>query len=487
VDASERGVTAEMRHHLDELREAGVEPYPRRYERTHLASAVVDGFDELEGQTVTVAGRLKSVRSHGKAGFADLVDMSGKVQLFVRQNDVGDETFSVWKLLDVGDHVGAVGEVMKTRTGEVSVRVRDLTLLAKALRPLPEKWHGVKDVEVRSRRRYLDLIANDESRRVFLARSAIVRTIREFLHERGFVEVETPILQPIYGGAFAAPFVTRHHALDAELYLRIADELYLKRLIVGGIERVFEIGKDFRNEGMDRTHSPEFTQLEIYQAYADYEDMMALTEEMVVAAATEVAGGTTVEWQGETIDLAPPWRRLTVDEAVKEALGVPVSAATGELAAALRQRGVDPPEPAERAALIEATLSELVEPSLVQPTFLMDYPIEVSPLAKEKPDAPGFVERFEPFVAGVEIGNSFTELNDPLEQRARLELQEEQRRKGDSEAQGIDEDFLAALEHGMPPTGGLGIGIDRLVMLLTGASHIRDVILFPAMRHESGE
>jgi lysyl-tRNA synthetase class 2 len=487
VDTNERGVTAEMRHHLDELRRLGVEAYPRRFDRTHTAADVIGSYDDLEGATVSVAGRLMSVRSHGKAGFADLVDGSGKVQLFVRQNDVGDETFAVWKLLDVGDHAGATGEVMKTRTGEISVRVKELAVLSKALRPLPEKWHGIKDVEVRSRKRYLDLIANPESRRVFLARSAVIRTLREFLFERDFIEVETPILQPIYGGAFAAPFVTRHHALDADLYLRIADELYLKRLIVGGLERVFEIGKDFRNEGMDRTHSPEFTQLELYQAYADYEDMMRLTEDMVVAAAEAATGGTTISWQGSEIDLAPPWRRLSVDQGLREALGTGVDASSADLAAALRKAGVDVPEGAGRAALIEAALDELVEPKLVEPTFLMDYPKEVSPLAKEKPDQSAIVERFEPFIGGLEIGNSFTELNDPLDQRARLELQDEQRRKGDSEAQGIDEDFLTALEHGMPPTGGLGIGVDRLVMLLTDSSHIRDVILFPAMRNEPGE
>ncbi|MBD3368160.1 MAG: lysine--tRNA ligase [Candidatus Eisenbacteria bacterium] len=476
-----------MRHHLEELREAGVDPYPRRFARTHFTGEIVDAFDELEGERVTVAGRLMSIRSHGKAGFADIADAGGKVQLFVRQNDVGDEAFAVWKLLDVGDHVGAEGEVMKTRTGEISVRVKSVVVLSKALRPLPEKWHGIKDVEVRSRRRYLDLIANPESRRVFLARSAVVRSIRDFLDERGFLEVETPILQPIYGGAFASPFVTHHHALDADLYLRIADELYLKRLIVGGLERVFEIGKDFRNEGMDRTHSPEFTQLELYQAYADYEDMMELTEAMIVAAATEATGGTTVSWQGTEIDLSPPWRRLTVDDALRGALGVGADAPADDLRSALRKAGVEMPEDADRAGLIEEALSELVEPNLVQPTFLMDYPKEISPLAKEKPETPGIVERFEPFIAGIEIGNSFTELNDPVEQRARLELQEKQRAGGDAEAQGIDEDFLMALEHGMPPTGGLGIGVDRLVMLLTDSAHIRDVILFPAMRHEAGD
>jgi lysyl-tRNA synthetase class 2 len=485
VERSEGGVVSEMRENLGRLREMGIEPYPRRFERTHLSSEVLGDFDALEGHEVSVAGRLTAIRGHGKAAFADLVDSGGRIQIYVRRDEVGEQAFEAWKLIDVGDIVGVRGAAMRTKSGEVSVRSAEVTLLAKAQRPLPEKWHGLKDKEARSRHRYLDLIANEESRATFRTRSRIVSAARTFLEERGYIEVETPVLQPIYGGAFARPFVTHHHALDATLYLRIADELYLKRLIVGGLERVFEIGKDFRNEGMDRTHCPEFTQLELYEAYADYGDMMALTEDLVARLATEVAGGTTVPWQGAEIDLKPPWRRLPVLEAVGAALGVSPAAGLDELDAAARRAGIEPARPTTYGGLIEQVLAERVEPTLIEPTFLVDYPKEISPLAKEKPGAPGIVERFEVFAGGLELGNSFTELNDPDEQRARFELQLARREGGDAEAQCMDEDFVLALEHGMPPTGGLGLGVDRIVMLLTDSWHIRDVILFPPMRPES--
>ncbi|MBN2565884.1 MAG: lysine--tRNA ligase [Candidatus Eisenbacteria bacterium] len=474
-----------MRENLTRLRELGVEPYPPRSERTHTAREIADGFDVLEGKSVTVAGRLMAVRGHGKAGFADLVDGTGKTQLYVKADVAGPGLFEVWKLLDVGDIVGARGEVFKTRSGEVSVKVEVLTLLAKALRPLPEKWHGLKDKELRYRQRYLDLIANEDSRRVFEVRSAMLRIAREFLHERDFLEVETPVLQPIYGGAFAQPFVTQHHALDMTLYLRIADELYLKRLIVGGFERVFEIGKDFRNEGMDRTHSPEFTQLELYQAYADYHDMMEITESMVVRMAEHVVGDTRVPWQEGEIDLRRPWKRLRVMDALAGVVGRDAVTDAASLAAAARKEGIDVADGASWGDIIEQVLSERVEPDLMEPTFLIDYPKSVSPLAKQTPENPEIVERFEVFAGGLELGNSFTELNDPDEQRRRLEDQVEEREKGDDEAHGMDEDFVRALEHGMPPTGGLGIGLDRLVMLLTNSWNIRDVILFPPMRPES--
>jgi lysyl-tRNA synthetase class 2 len=484
LDRPESGVLGELREHLDRLRERGVDPYPRRCERTHDAKAVVEGFERLEGSPVAVAGRLHAVRGHGKAVFADLVDGTGKVQIYVRSDALGEERFSLWKLLDVGDVVSARGDVFKTKTGEVSVRVTDFSLLAKALRPLPEKWHGLRDIEQRSRRRYLDLIANEESRRLFVRRSEIIRITRGFLSERGFLEVETPILQSIYGGAFAKPFVTHHEALDMPFYLRIADELYLKRLIVGGFERVFEIGKDFRNEGMDRTHCPEFTQLELYQAYSDYHGMMELTESLVVRLARELVGGTVVSWQGRDIDLAPPWRRLRVADAVAGAVGVDPAADVETLAAAAERAGFTVERPLSQGGLVEQILAERVEPGLVEPTFLVDYPRELSPLAKATENDPDTVERFEFFIGGIELGNSFSELNDPDEQRRRFEAQEAERASGRSEAQGMDVDFLQALEHGMPPTGGLGIGIDRLVMLFTDSSHIRDVILFPPMRPE---
>ncbi len=484
MERDESAAASGMREHVRDLRERGVDPYPRSFIRTHTAAEVCDGFDGLEGKDVSVAGRVTALRVHGKAGFADLHDSSGRIQLYLRKDDLGEEAFETWQLVDVGDIVGASGSVMKTRTGEVSVKVSRFAVLAKALRPLPEKWHGLKDQELRYRQRYLDLIANEESRGVFLKRSRIVRIAREFLDERGFVEVETPVLQPIYGGAFARAFETHHHALDLTLYLRIADELYLKRLIVGGMERVFEIGKDFRNEGMDRTHSPEFTQLELYQAYADYNDMMELTEQLVARMATEVRGGTVVPWQGGEIDLAPPWRRLKVADAVRERLGVDAGSPLDELREAAVDAGVELPDPLTRGSLIEEILSALVEPELVEPTFLIDYPKEISPLAKSTPDDPETVERFEFFIGGLELGNSFSELNDPDEQRARFESQVEQRQGGNAEAHGMDEDFVRALEHGMPPTGGLGIGLDRLVMLLTDSRNIRDVILFPPMRPE---
>jgi lysyl-tRNA synthetase class 2 len=473
-----------MRENLQRLRDLGVDPYPTRAERTHWTSDVAADYAALEGREVAVAGRLAAVRGHGKAVFADLEDGRGKVQLFVRADAVGADAFALWKHFDLGDIVGARGTVMKTRAGEVSVGVSSFALLAKALRPLPEKWHGLRDKETRLRHRYLDLIANEETRTVFVRRSAIVAGMRRFLEERGFLEVETPVLQPTYGGAFARPFTTHHHALDLPLYLRIADELYLKRLIVGGLERVYEIGKDFRNEGMDRTHSPEFTQLELYEAYSDYEGMMALTEELVARLADEVLGTRAVPWQGRTIDVTPPWRRLPVMDAVRNALGLAGPATRGALAAAAAKAGLEPVPDEPFGGLVERVLSALVEPRLEEPTFLVDYPREISPLAKQTAHDPELVERFEFFIAGLEMGNSFTELNDPDEQRRRFEAQQALREGGDLEAQGLDEDFLQALEHGMPPTGGLGIGVDRLVMFLTDSRSIRDVLLFPPMRPE---
>jgi len=484
LEKTEKGLPAQMRENLDALRELGVEPYPLRSERTHEAGDIVEDFDSLEGARVKLTGRLMAIRGHGKAGFADLVDGSGKVQIYVRKDDVDESLFAVWKLLDVGDIVGVEGEVFRTRSGEPSVKVEGLSVLAKALLPLPEKWHGLKDKELRYRQRYLDLVANEDSRRVFKARSDIMRVARDFLHERGFMEVETPVLQPIYGGAFARAFETHHHALDLKLYLRIADELYLKRLIVGGLERVFEIGKDFRNEGMDRTHSPEFTQLELYQAYGDYHDMMDITEALLVRMAHAVHGGTKFPWADGEIDVAPPWKRLRVMDAVADAVGADALDDTAKLLSAAREKGVDLPDGASRGEVIEEILSELVEPALNEPTFLIDYPREISPLAKQTPDDPEMVERFEFFIGGLELGNSFSELNDPDEQVRRLEAQVTAREGGNAEAHGMDEDFVRALMHGMPPTGGLGIGLDRVVMLLTNSWNIRDVILFPPMRPE---
>jgi lysyl-tRNA synthetase, class II len=475
------------------LRAAGIDPYPGRVSRTHTTAEASAAFIEGEARgepdgprDVALVGRLVgAVRRMGGSSFVHLVDGTGQVQLHLRRNVLGEDAFARFGAdFDSGDFVGARGHMFRTRMGEVTLAVTGVSMIAKSLLPLPEKWHGVRDVETRFRRRYLDLLASADVRERFVRRSHIVRALRDYLDDRGFVEVETPVLQPLYGGGSAAPFTTYYNALKATMYLRIADELYLKRLIVGGFERVYEIAKDFRNEGIDRTHLPEFTQMECYWAYADYTDMMALTEDMVSRIAREVNGGTTVEIDGRTIDLAPPWQRLSVRDAIRDATGIDIDvhpdlpALRRAIDAAHLHADVQP----TWARTVDELLSEHVEPHLWQPTFLVDYPCALSPLAKRKPDSPDYVERFEPFVAGFELGNAFTELNDPLDQRARFEEMARQRDAGDAEAAPVDEDFLEALMHGMPPTGGLGIGVDRLVMLLTGQASIREVVLFPQLR-----
>ena len=470
---------------LARLRAAGVEPYPYRYDRTHLAADLHARYDALAGEEVAVAGRLVGGRRlMGKAGFVHLQDGSGRIQLFCRLDALGPDGFEQFKELDVGDFVGVRGLLVRTRTGEVSVEARELTLLAKSLRPLPEKWHGLTDVETRYRRRYLDLIANPEVQEVFRTRSRTLQAIRTFLVGRGFQEVETPVLQPIPGGGAARPFGTYYHALDRTLYLRIALELYLKRCVIGGIERVFEIGRNFRNEGLSYKHNPEFTMLELYQAYADYEDVMALMEALVPAVAQEVLGTTRIPYGEHSIELAGPWPRVSLREAIREQTGVDYAALADDAALREAARGaglrVEPTWP--RAKVIDELLSVYVEPRLIQPTFLVDYPVELSPLAKRKRDDPATVERFECFIGGMEVANAFSELNDPLDQRERFEAQVRARQAGDEEAQPMDEDFLEALEYGMPPTGGLGVGIDRLVMLFADRQSIREVILFPQLR-----
>ena len=431
-----------------------------------------------------MAGRLLTVRLMGKASFAHIQDLSGRIQIYVRRDVVGEEQYELFKDLDLGDFVGVSGKPFRTRTGETTIEVEELVLLSKSLRDLPEKWHGLTDVEKRYRQRYLDLISNDEVRKVFVARSRTIDAIRRYLGDRGFLEVETPILQPIHGGAAAKPFVTHHNALDRDLYLRIALELYLKRCVIGGIEKVFEIGRNFRNEGISTKHNPEFTMLELYQAYTDYNGIMHLLEEMVPAVAKQVLGTTTIEYSGNTISLDAPWPRLHLREAIRNESGIdyeeyPTAEALYEV---VRGAGVHVEPNSTRAKLIDSLLSSFVEPKLTQPTFLIDYPVEMSPLAKRKRDDSTLVERFEAFIGGMEIANAFSELNDPLDQRGRFEQQLVERAAGDEEAQPMDEDFLTALEHGMPPTGGLGVGIDRLVMLFTGNNSIREVILFPQLR-----
>ncbi|MDP3773110.1 MAG: lysine--tRNA ligase [Gemmatimonadales bacterium] len=486
------------RDKLEALKSRGVAPFAYRYVRSHTAAHALAAFtDGAAGPEVAVAGRVVALRSHGKSTFAHLADASGRLQLYFKQDQLGGGAYEQVGLLDLGDHLGVSGPLFRTRTGEVTVRVDRFELLAKALRPLPlgksaeqedgsvEHYSELADPEVRYRQRYADLAVHPERRAVFERRAAITRAVRQFLDDRGFLEVETPILQPLYGGASARPFVTKYHALDSDFYLRIADELYLKRLIVGGIERVYEIGRDFRNEGMDRLHNPEFTMLECYQAYADYTDIMDLTEQMVRAVVRGVTGGSTLHARGHAIDLSGDWRRVGFVELLKENSGVDLRRADdAELAAALRERGLEPDVRLGRPRLIDQLFGLTVEPHLDQPTFVLDYPIEVSPLAKPKRGDAALAERFELFVGGYELANAFSELNDPDDQRARLEAQGARRAAGDEEAQQVDEDYLRALEYGMPPTGGLGLGIDRFTMLVTGERSIRDVILFPALRPE---
>lgn len=470
---------------LEELRQRGIEPYPTTFQRTVVNGEAVLEFDRLAGQQVSVAGRIVSRRVMGKASFCHIQDGTGRIQLFLREDALGAEQYNLFKdLYDIGDFVGATGVLMKTRAGEVSVQVGRLVLLAKALRPLPEKWHGLSDVETRYRKRYLDLIVNADVRRVFQIRSATVSAVRRFLEGRGFLEIETPVLQTLYGGAAARPFKTYHRALEQELYLRIALELYLKRAIVGGFDKVFEIGRIFRNEGVDTTHNPEFTLLESYEAYASYLDVMAMVEEMVPWIAQTVLGTSVITYQGNTIDLKPPWRRISLRDAILEQTGVDIEATLDRDELYRQVAGMALPiEPtASRGKIIDELLSTRVEHRLIQPTFVMDYPVELSPLAKRKPGHPDLVERFEAYVGGLEIANAFSELNDALDQRARFAQQVEARARGDEEAHLFDEDFVEALEHGMPPTGGLGMGIDRLVMLLTDRHSIREVILFPHLR-----
>jgi lysyl-tRNA synthetase class 2 len=472
------------RHKVDSLRERGVSPYGQRYERTHLCGAVKDSFAELEGSEVRVAGRLMSIRTHGKASFADLADMTGVLQLYVRLDTLGQDVYDLFSTYDIGDIIGVRGPAFRTRRGEISVEAREVTFLTKSLRPLPEKWHGLKDVDLRYRQRYVDLIVNPEVMRTFTVRTKIISALRRFLDGRGYCEVETPVLSLIAGGGHARPFRTHHNTLDLDLYLRIALELYHKRLMVGGFDRVYEIGRCFRNEGISTKHNPEFTMLELYQAYADYGDMMELAEALVSTVAREVLGTLAITYQGTALDLTPPWPRLPMMEAIRKYAGVDWEAiGTDDEAVAVGSRlGVDLKGKRTKSMVLDAVFSELIEPKLVQPIFIVDYPVEISPLAKRREDRPDLTYRFEAFIWGREIFNAFSELNDPADQLDRFRQQTREQEKGNDEAHVFDEDFITALEYGMPPTGGLGMGVDRLVMLLTDSASIRDVILFPVMR-----
>ena len=475
------------RDKLKQLQEEGNDPFQiTRYEVDNDSARIKANFDALEGQPVSIAGRLMSKRGMGKVSFCDLQDKSGRIQLYARKDEMDEAEYNRFKKFDIGDIVGVKGVVFRTQRGEMSVRVETVTLLSKSLLPLPEKFHGLTNTELRYRQRYVDLIVNPEVKRNFVIRSQFIKHVRDFLDGRGYMEVETPVLNTISGGATARPFITHHNTLDIDMYMRIATELPLKRLIVGGMDRVYEIGRIFRNEGMDPKHNPEFTTIELYQAYADFNDMMDLFEDLLSSAAQKILGTYEVEWQGEKIDLTPGWPRLPMHEAVKQYTGLDFMAITGdeEAVAAAKSIGVELPETADKTwgnALYEV-FDQKVEEKLIQPTFITMHPVDVSPLAKRSPKDPRLTERFELFICHSEMGNAFSELNDPIDQRARFQKQVELRAKGDDEAGMMDEDFLTALEYGLPPTGGLGIGIDRCVMLLTNSDSIREIILFPTMR-----
>ncbi|MDH3249098.1 MAG: lysine--tRNA ligase [Acidimicrobiia bacterium] len=478
---------------LESIRAQGIDPYPHVFHRDTHAADIHRRYADLEpgaetGDPAVVAGRIMNIRSFGKLRFAVLQDTSGRIQLFVSKAVLGDEGIALFDQIDVGDWVGASGEVVSTKKGELSVKVAEVQLLAKALRPLPDKWHGLQDTERRYRQRYLDLLVNPEARATALARAATVRSLRRSFEERGYLEVETPMLQIRPGGALAKPFKTHHKALGVDMYLRIAPELYLKRLTIGGLEKVFEINRNFRNEGIDATHSPEFTMLESYEAFADYHDIMELTEQVIARAAVDVTGSMVIEYQGRQVDLTPPWQRVSMVEAVSARLGIHIDLMTSvdDLRSIAADLGVEVHTGWGAGKLIAEIFEAVVEPDLWEPTIVIDYPTEISPLSKKHRSKPGVTERFEAFIAGRELANAFTELNDPMDQRRRFEDQARARAAGDDEAHPIDEDYIRALEYGLPPTGGLGIGVDRLVMLLTDHATIREVVLFPHLRPEVG-
>ncbi|GGG33031.1 lysine--tRNA ligase [Lysinibacillus alkalisoli] len=481
------------RQKMTTIRENGLDPFGAKFERTHSSQDIREQFAELTKeqleetpQEVTIAGRIMTKRGKGKAGFAHIQDLKGQIQIYVRKDAIGEEAYELFKQADLGDIVGVTGNVFRTNVGELSVKATQFTFLTKALRPMPEKFHGLQDIEQRYRQRYLDLMTNEDSKTTFIQRSQIIRAIRRYLDGQGFLEVETPMLHTIAGGAAARPFITHHNALDMELYMRIAIELHLKRLIVGGLEKVYEIGRVFRNEGVSTRHNPEFTMIELYEAYADYNDIMNLTENLIAHVAQEVLGTTDVIYGEDTIHLAPGWKRQHMVDAVKEATGVDFfTPMTIEEAKALaKEHNVElAPSHTGVGHVINEFFEQIVEETLLQPTFIFGHPVEISPLAKKNPEDERFTDRFELFIVRREHANAFTELNDPIDQRERFEAQMQEKEAGNDEAHEMDNDFIEALEYGMPPTGGLGIGIDRLIMLLTNSQSIRDVLLFPTMRH----
>ncbi|TKC13923.1 lysine--tRNA ligase [Robertmurraya kyonggiensis] len=480
------------REKMNDLREKGLDPFGKRFERSHLTSEITEAYEGLEKEeleeknvAVTIAGRIMTKRGKGKAGFAHLQDLTGQIQIYVRVDAVGEEQYELFGSTDLGDIVGVTGTLFKTKVGELSIKVQDFQLLTKALRPLPDKFHGLKDVEQRYRQRYLDLISSEESRTTFITRSKIIQVMRRYLDNNGYLEVETPMMHAIAGGASARPFITHHNALDMQLYMRIAIELHLKRLIVGGLEKVYEIGRVFRNEGVSTRHNPEFTMIELYEAYADYKDIMSLTENLIAHIAQEVLGTTSIQYGEYTVELKPEWKRLHMVDAVKEYTGADFwKEMTVEEARALaKEHGVEIKDSMLYGHIVNEFFEQKVEEKLIQPTFIYGHPVEISPLAKKNEEDPRFTDRFELFIVAREHANAFTELNDPIDQRERFEAQLKEREQGNDEAHMMDDDFIEALEYGMPPTGGLGIGIDRLVMLLTNSPSIRDVLLFPLMRH----
>ncbi len=474
------------REKLQKIYDLGVYPFGDKYEVDHKAEDIIEQYGELEGEEVRIAGRIMAIRDHGKTAFLNIRDISGDIQIYLRRDEVSETEFELFKLLDIGDIVGVRGEVFKTHKGEISVRVAELTMLSKALRPLPDKWHGLKDTEMRYRQRYVDLIMSPEVRDTFIKRSQIVAAVREWLTQQGFMEVETPMMQTLYGGAAARPFITHHNAQNLDVYMRISPELYLKRLVVGGFEKVFEINRNFRNEGIDNRHNPEFTMLETYQAYGNFEDVIWQTEQIVSYCAEKVLGTMKIVYQGEEIDLTPPWKRMTMPEAIKQFSGEDFEAVeTIEEARAIADRlGVEYEDHDGIGKIMNACFEEVAEEKLIQPTFIFGHPLEVSPLAKQNRKNPLITDRFEAFIFGRELANGFSELNDPIDQRSRFEQQMRERELGDDEAHQMDEDYIRALEYGLPPTGGLGIGIDRMIMFLTDKANIRDVILFPLMKPE---
>jgi lysyl-tRNA synthetase, class II len=480
------------REKMNTMRENGLDPFGKRFERSHTIVELVEQYGELEKEDleaknveVTIAGRMMTKRGKGKAGFANIQDLTGQIQVYVRLDAIGAEAYEVFDSSDLGDIIGVTGTLFKTKVGELSVKVQDYTFLTKALRPLPDKFHGLKDVEQRYRQRYLDLIVSQESRETFITRSKIIQAMRRYLDDNGYLEVETPMMHSIAGGASARPFITHHNALDMELYMRIAIELHLKRLIVGGLEKVYEIGRVFRNEGVSTRHNPEFTMIELYEAYADYQDIMSLTENLIAHIAQEVLGTTTVQYGDYEVNLKPEWKRLHMVDAIKEYTGVDFwkQMSVEEARGFAKEHGVEITEHMLYGHIVNEFFEQKVEEKLIQPTFIYGHPVEISPLAKKNEEDPRFTDRFELFIVAREHANAFTELNDPIDQRERFEAQLKEREQGNDEAHEMDEDFVEALEYGMPPTGGLGIGIDRLVMLLTNSPSIRDVLLFPLMRH----